>query len=276
MNSPEAAPKGTRKAAILLVLLGEDIASQIYRHLPPENLEQLTQAIAELQAVDPKTALAVLEEYHRLDITQEYLTQGGADYAQKLLVKAFGEENARELMKQASYSAEMNSTNLDSLQKSDPQQLAKFLENEHAQTIALILARSGSQVRLGTADAAAGSAALGGSQTHGPTPPGSSLPEIAEKVSPGSTQTAGGAGGTASPCLCRVPGRRGSAQPRGPDAVKAILEAIEKDDPKVALGIRNLMFTFQDLMGGAGSRHPGTAGATGQENPGLGVAGRER
>ena len=145
MNSPEAAPKGTRKAAILLVLLGEDIASQIYRHLPPENLEQLTQAIAELQAVDPKTALAVLEEYHRLDITQEYLTQGGADYAQKLLVKAFGEENARELMKQASYSAEMNSTNLDSLQKSDPQQLAKFLENEHAQTIALILAHLDSQ-----------------------------------------------------------------------------------------------------------------------------------
>ena len=140
MSPTETPPKGVRKAAILLVLLGEEIASQIYRHLPQEDLEQLTQAIAELQAIDPKTALAVLEEYHRLDITQDYLAQGGSDYAQKLLVKAFGDEGARQLLKSVSYAAEKSSNNLDALQKSDPQQLAKFLENEHFQTIALILA----------------------------------------------------------------------------------------------------------------------------------------
>jgi len=57
---------GMRKAAVLLVLLGEDVASQIYRNLPQQDLEQLTKEIAELDYVDPQTALAVLEEYHRM------------------------------------------------------------------------------------------------------------------------------------------------------------------------------------------------------------------
>ncbi len=131
---------GMRKAAILLVLLGEEVASQIFRNLPEQDLERLTQEIAELEYIDPPTAQSVLEEYHGLAITQEYLAQGGTDYAQKLLVKAFGEEGARQLLKQVSHAAEMSAGKLDSLQKSDPQQLAKFLESEHPQTIALILA----------------------------------------------------------------------------------------------------------------------------------------
>ena len=93
-------PNGMRKAAILLVLLGDDVASQIYRNLPEEELQQLTQEIAELKYIDPRTALTVLEEYHRLTVTQDYLAQGGTDYAQKLLVKAFGDEGARLLMSQ--------------------------------------------------------------------------------------------------------------------------------------------------------------------------------
>src|SRR5271155_3000981 len=131
---------GMRKAAVLLVLLGEDVTSQIYRNLPEKDLEQLTKEIAELDYVDPPTALAVLEEYHRMSLTQDYLAQGGTDYAQKLLVKSFGEEGARQLLGQVSRSAEMSANKLDSLQKADPQQLAKFLESEHPQTIALILA----------------------------------------------------------------------------------------------------------------------------------------
>src|SRR5581483_2264212 len=111
-----------------------------YRHLAEHDLQQLTQAIAELEYVDPDTALTVLEEYHRMAITQDYLTQSGNDYAQKLLVKAFGDDGARQLLRQVSHAAEMSASKLDSLQKSDPQQLAKFLEGEHPQTIALIMA----------------------------------------------------------------------------------------------------------------------------------------
>src|SRR5271168_5208143 len=99
MNSAENMLGGTRKAAVLLVLLGEEIASHIYRNLPQEDLEQLTREIAGLDYVDPQTALAVLEEYHRMGLTQDYLAQGGTDYAEKLLVKAFGDDGARQLLK---------------------------------------------------------------------------------------------------------------------------------------------------------------------------------
>src|SRR5258707_5064558 len=93
-------PHGLRKAAILLVLLGEESASEIYRLLSESEVGRLTQEIAELEYVEPKTALDVLEEYHRLSITQDYLAQGGTDYAKKLLIKAFCEDGARQLLAQ--------------------------------------------------------------------------------------------------------------------------------------------------------------------------------
>src|SRR5579864_5262325 len=131
---------GVQKAAILMVILGEEAASQIYRHLPPGDVEQISREIAGLRAVDHVTALAVLEEFERLVMAGEYLAQGGTDYANKLLIKAFGEEGAKELLRQVSLTAEMSAAKLDSLRRADPQQLAKFIEGEHPQTIALILA----------------------------------------------------------------------------------------------------------------------------------------
>src|SRR5262245_30914234 len=116
MKPTPSALSGIRKAAILLVLLGEEVASGIYQNLPEKDLEKLTQAIAELDYINPQTALAVLEEYHRLAVTQDYLAQGGTDYAQKLLVKAFGEDGARQLLKQVSLAVEMSASKLDSLQ----------------------------------------------------------------------------------------------------------------------------------------------------------------
>src|SRR5271166_4239836 len=112
-------------------------------HLPqpsPGRSGAADQEIAELDHIDAQTALAVLEEYYRMGLTQDYLAQGGTDYAQKLLVKSFGAEGAQLLLRQVSRAAEMSAHKLDSLQKADPQQLAKFLESEHPQTIALTLA----------------------------------------------------------------------------------------------------------------------------------------
>src|SRR5439155_19830242 len=104
------------------------------------DLQCLTQEIADLNYIDPQTALAVLQEYHRLAVTQDHLAVGGTDYAKKLLVKAFGEDAARDLLSQVTRSVGVSPSKLDSLRKADPQQLAKFLEIEHPQTIALILA----------------------------------------------------------------------------------------------------------------------------------------
>src|SRR5271168_495244 len=93
---------GLQKAAILMVLLGEEAASHIYRNLPEADLQRLTQRIVELEHVKPEAAIAVLDEYYQLTLTQNYLAEGGADYAEKLLVKAFGEAGARQLLAQVS------------------------------------------------------------------------------------------------------------------------------------------------------------------------------
>src|ERR1017187_6847351 len=91
---------GIRKAAILLVLLGDEAASLVYRNLPQDDLQMLTEEISELDYISPETASQILQEYYRLTVTEEYLSQGGADYAKTLLVKAFGEDGAKTLLKQ--------------------------------------------------------------------------------------------------------------------------------------------------------------------------------
>src|ERR1039457_1389740 len=146
MASPaqtQAVLTGIRKAAILLVLLGDEAAAEIYKNLAQDELQELTQEIAELDYVSPEVAAQVLQEYHRMSVTQEYVSQGGPAYAGKLLEKAFGSEQASSLLALVSQAQEASAFNLDTLQKADPQQLAKFVENEHPQTTALVLAHLG-------------------------------------------------------------------------------------------------------------------------------------
>ncbi len=247
MNPSVTMLAGMRKAAVLLVLLGEDVASQIYRNLPQQDLEQLTKEIAELDYVDPQTALAVLEEYHRMALTQDYLAQGGTDYAQKLLVKAFGEDGARQLLSQVSRAAEMSANKLDSLQKADPQQLAKFLESEHPQTIALILAhvdaKQASELLMRLPEGLRAETLKRLAQLR------QFSPEIAQKVSLSLHQRLQALGEQHRRAYAGFQGVADLLNRMDPVQAKAILEAIEKDDPKVALGVRNLMFTFQDLLG---------------------------
>jgi flagellar motor switch protein FliG len=238
---------GTRKAAVLLVLLGEEIASQIYRNLPEQDLQHLTKEIAELDYIDPQTALAVLEEYHRMSLTQDYLAQGGTDYAQKLLVKAFGEEGARQLLTQVSSAAASNAGKLDSLQKADPQQLAKFLESEHPQTIALTLAhvdsKQASELLMRLPETLRAETIKRMAQMR------QFSPEIAQKVSLALHKRLQALGDQHRRAYAGFQGVADLLNRMDPVQAKVILESIEKDDPKVALGIRNLMFTFQDLLG---------------------------
>lgn len=239
--------EGLHKAAILLVLLGEEIASQIYRNLPEREIEGLTQEIAALDYIDPESALTVLEEYHRMAVTQEYLAQGGTDYARKLLVKAFGEEGAQQLLVQVTRAAEMSASKLDSLQKADPQQLAKFLEAEHPQTIALILAHLDSKqasnllMRFPEELRAEAIRRLARLRQFSP--------EIAQKVAMALHKRLEALGEQHRRAYAGVQGVADLLNRVDPLTTKTILENIERDDPKLALGIRNLMFTFQDLLG---------------------------
>ena len=239
--------QGIHKAAILMVLLGEETASQIYRNLSQDDVQRLTQHIADLDPFSPDTAMNVLDEYYRLVLTQDYLAQGGPDYAKKLLVKAFGEEGARQLLDQVSMAAEMSAAQLESLQKADPQQLAKFLETEHPQTIALILAhlssRQASALLLRLPEETRGETIkrLAGLRQFSP--------EVAEKVSLALHKRLEALGEQSRRAYTGLKGAADLLNQIDPLAGKAILEMIEKDDPKMALGIRNLMFTFEDLLG---------------------------
>ena len=246
MSGAVQALGGTRKAAVLLVLLGEEIASYIYRVLPQEDLELLTREIAELEYINSETALTVLEEYHRMALTQDYLAQGGTDYAQKLLVKSFGEEGAQQLLRQVSSAAESSASKLDSLQKADPQQLAKFLESEHPQTIALTLAhvnsKQASELLMKLPEAMRAETIKRMAQMR------QFSPEIAQKVALALHKRLQALGEQHRRAYAGFQGVADLLNHMDPVPAKAILETIEKDDPKVALGIRNLMFTFQDLL----------------------------
>src|SRR5258708_23295123 len=103
-----------------MVVLGEDAASAIYRQLPAEEVERITREIADLRSVDPETALSVLEEFDRLVLTGDYLAQGGRDYANKLLVKAFGEDGAQDLLRQGSHAPAARANRLAPLRQGDP------------------------------------------------------------------------------------------------------------------------------------------------------------
>jgi flagellar motor switch protein FliG len=237
---------GLRKAAILLVLLGDEAASLVYRNLPQEEIQKLTEEISELEYISPQIAGQVLQEFHRLTMTQEYLSQGGSEYAKQLLVRAFGEEGAKHLLEEVLQYQESRATTLDSLQRADPQQLVKFVEAEHPQTIALIMAhmgvRSSSALLLLLADKTRAQVVRRLAEMH------QFSPEMVQKISlvlnkklkalGEQNRRAYGGIRAVSDMLNRVE----------PAVAKTILENIEQDDPKLALSIRNLMFTFEDLL----------------------------
>lgn len=240
------APAGARKAAILLVILGEEAASEIYRHLPPPEVEKITGEIAELSSVDAETSLAVLEEFERLVTAGEGLVHGGKDYANRLLLKAFGEEGAKELLRQVSLTAEMNAGKLDSLRKADPQQLAKFIEREHPQTIALILAhleaKQASDLLMRLPEELRAEAVKRLAQLR------QFSPEMAQRVSLVLHKRLDALGEQSRRAYAGLRGVANVMNRLEMKTTKTILEGIEKEDPKLALSIRNLMFTFEDFL----------------------------
>jgi flagellar motor switch protein FliG len=225
--------------------LGEDAASGIYRHLPQTEVEEITQEIAALDHFDPATALGVLEEFHRLVLTGDYVSQGGTEYANKILVKAFGKEGATELLRQVSQTQELSGTKLDSLRKADPQQLAKFIEGEHPQTIALVLAHL---------EAKQASTVLMKLPVELRAEPIKRLaqlrqfsPEMAQRVALVLHKRLEALGEQSRRSFQGLRGVADLMNCLDVAVGKTILESIEGEDPKLALSIRNLMFTFEDL-----------------------------
>ena len=238
---------GIRKAAVLLVLLGEEAAATVYRHLSQSQLQRLTQEIRELKGVQPDTAAEVLGEYQRLSLAQEYLAQGGETYARSLLVKAFGNEGAKSLLDQVNRSQVLTANQMDALQKANPKELARFLEGEQPQTIALILAyldtTSSSAVLMRLPEDVRVEAVKRLALLR------NFAPEMAQKVTLVLHKRLQSMGDQSRRIF---PGFKSAADLMNrlePEVMKSVLETIEAEDAQLALNIRNLMFTYDDLLG---------------------------
>ena len=126
------------KAAMLMISLGPEVAASVYKHLSEEEMEQLTLQISALKKVSSEQKEAIMGEFHELAMAQSYITQGGIGFAKTVLEKAVGEEKAMALIHRLTSTLQVRP--FEFARKADPKQLLNFIQNEHPQTIALILA----------------------------------------------------------------------------------------------------------------------------------------
>jgi flagellar motor switch protein FliG len=237
---------GARKAAVLLVLIGDAASSELIKQLSDDEVQLVSREIARIRTITSEQAETILEEFYQMVVAKDFVVKGGIDYAKKLLINAFGPEVAKKMLDRLVKALGNDVANLDILQKADPQQLAKFVHSEHPQTIALVLSH------LNPSQAAALLASL---------PPGmradvalrmASLdqisPEIVSKIAniigeklqalgEFSRQSYGGVRAVAE-MFNRL------------DSVtsKEILEVIEEKNGPLVETIRHLMFVFEDLL----------------------------
>src|SRR5579871_3398073 len=130
---------GVRKVAILMVMIGHEASSQILRELDDDEVQIISREIARVQSLTSEEAEGVLEEFYQMAVAKDYVVKGGLDYARKVLISAFGPESAKKMLDRLMKTLGNETLSFDALQKTDPQQLAKFIHNEHPQTIALVL-----------------------------------------------------------------------------------------------------------------------------------------
>ncbi|KNF08811.1 flagellar motor switch protein FliG [Gottschalkia purinilytica] len=133
---------GKEKAAVLLITLGSQKSAEIFKHLNEEEIEELTLEIANMRMVSPEEKQMVLENFYELCLAQEYISEGGVGYAKDILEKALGSDKAVDIISRLTASLQVRP--FEFARKVDPNQLLNYMQNEHPQTIALVLAYLGS------------------------------------------------------------------------------------------------------------------------------------
>ncbi|WP_090233255.1 flagellar motor switch protein FliG [Fictibacillus solisalsi] len=128
---------GKEKAAMLMISMGPDAAAQIYKHLHEDEIERLTLQISQIRKVDAEVKEVILEQFHHLALAQNYISQGGIGYAKTVLEKAVGKSEAMDIINRLTSTLQVRP--FDFARRADPGQILNFIQNEHPQTIALIL-----------------------------------------------------------------------------------------------------------------------------------------
>ncbi|MFD1850384.1 flagellar motor switch protein FliG [Oceanobacillus bengalensis] len=137
MARQKGALTGKQKAAILLISLGPDVSAQVYKHLSEEEIEKLSLEISSVKKVDANLKEEIIEQFHNIILAQDYISQGGVGYAKTVLEKAFGKQEASNIINRLTSSLQVRP--FDFARKADPQQLLNYIQNEHPQTISLVL-----------------------------------------------------------------------------------------------------------------------------------------
>ena len=128
---------GVQKAAILLIALGPEKSAQIFKHLKEEEIEELTLEIANTRSISPALKEEVIEEFYQVCLAQQYIAEGGIGYAKELLEKALGDDRAQDVITKLTASLQVRP--FEFIRKTEPSQVLNFIQEEHPQTIAMIL-----------------------------------------------------------------------------------------------------------------------------------------
>ncbi|MCH7472489.1 flagellar motor switch protein FliG [bacterium] len=234
---------GKQKVALLIISLGQEISVELLKLLNEDEIEEITLEIANFRKVDPALQDEILREFYNLALAQEYIMQGGVDYARQVLQGALGEERADEIV--ARLSSFLRVTPFDFLRKSDSKQLLSLIQGEHPQTIALILSYlepdDAAPVLSGLPAEVQADVARRIANMDRSSPEVIREVErvIEQKVSAVLTTEVEEAGGVKN--LVEVLNR----VDRGTE--KAIMESLEDTDPELAEEVKRLMFVFEDI-----------------------------
>lgn len=236
---------GLRKAAVLLLKLGKEESARLLAQLPEDEVEELSTEIARLGLVDPDIADEILTEFHALTKIHQQGGAGGVEVAREMLIASIGEERAREIMDRLS--AVVTDVPFSFLGKADPRQVVSFLQHEHPQTIALVLAHV--PASLASAVLSGLGAEAGANVAHRIAVMDRTSPEIIRQVEdalsrkfstvlqPSEMSVVGGV----EP-LIEIINRADRATER------LILEGLEQRNPEIAEEIRRKLFMFEDII----------------------------
>lgn len=236
---------GKQKAGILIAAVGPQKAAEIYKHLKDEEIEELTLEIANLRKIPPEVRDQVIEEFHQICLAQEYITRGGIDYAREILVQAIGEPKARQIIDRLTQSLQV--TPFDFMRKADASQVFSFIQGEHPQTIALVIAHL--QPEQGAMILSSLSPEMQAEVAKRIAVMDRTSPEVIKevervlerKLSSIMGQDFAAAGGVKS--LVEVLNRVDRSTER------SILENLEEQNPELAEEVKRLMFVFEDIIG---------------------------
>jgi len=237
---------GLRKAALLIIGVGEELAAMLFQSLGEQDLQAVTQEITHLGEVPAEVLSQVVAEFYGLLERQQFAMRGGPEYVTRLLTEAFGQERAGEMLTLVQKVGERTTGDLAMLQKLEPQQLSKFLENEHPQTVALVLAHLDS--KRASAVLMHLNAQMRVDAVRRLAEMRQFSPEMAQKVALVLHRRMDSLGSSGRKSYAGYKAVADLLNRLDPSASKGILEEIEQQEPAVAIEIRTLMFTFDDLL----------------------------